>query len=133
MKSIFPTTQKDLEHKIILSFFLFFCVYRLWREDRKHNGSIYTVSFSFAISIFLLFLSPFLHFNHLFVSSYDSAVAVGTEMLEMDVHLTLDGCVVVSHDNNLLRETGYDKTISSLRFEVVILTINFSLFICYHL
>ncbi|XP_067225515.1 lysophospholipase D GDPD1 [Chanodichthys erythropterus] len=51
------------------------------------------------------------------MEAFTHAVSVGTEMLEMDVHLTLDGCVVVSHDNNLLRETGYDKTISSLRFE----------------
>lgn len=39
-------------------------------------------------------------------------------MLEMDCHLTQDGHVVVSHDENLLRQTGHDVNISSLRLEV---------------
>lgn len=98
---------------------------RVWREDRKHNGSIYTVSSSPAMSTFLLFL-PFLHLNHVFVC--DSAVDVCTEMLEMDCHLTLDGCVVVSHDKNLSRQSGCDKTISSLRFQVSHFNITLSLF-----
>lgn len=51
------------------------------------------------------------------MEAFTHAVSVGTEMLEMDCHLTSDGCVVVSHDNNLLRQTGYDKTVSSLRFQ----------------
>ncbi|KAA0725448.1 Lysophospholipase D GDPD3 [Triplophysa tibetana] len=45
------------------------------------------------------------------------AVDVGTEMLEMDCHLTLDGYVVISHDENLLRQSGNDQTISSLKFQ----------------
>ncbi|XP_056102012.1 lysophospholipase D GDPD3 isoform X1 [Rhinichthys klamathensis goyatoka] len=51
------------------------------------------------------------------MEAFTHAVAACTEMLEMDCHLTLDGCVVVSHDKNLLRQTGCDKTISSLRFQ----------------
>lgn len=39
-------------------------------------------------------------------------------MLEMDCHLTKDGHVVVSHDENLERQTGRDVTISSLNLEV---------------
>lgn len=39
-------------------------------------------------------------------------------MLEMDCHLTHDGFVVVSHDENLLRQTGHDVTISSLNLQV---------------
>ncbi len=66
--------------------------------------------------------------HHVLVT-VSSAVSVGTEMLEMDCHLTSDGCVVVSHDNNLLRQTGYDKTVSSLRFQVFILTNKPALFI----
>uniref|UniRef100_A0A673JM86 Glycerophosphodiester phosphodiesterase domain-containing protein 1-like n=1 Tax=Sinocyclocheilus rhinocerous TaxID=307959 RepID=A0A673JM86_9TELE len=46
-----------------------------------------------------------------------SAVEVGTEMLEIDCHLTKDGHVVVSHDENLLRQTGQDVNISSLNLE----------------
>lgn len=47
-----------------------------------------------------------------------SAVGCGSEMLELDCHLTLDGHVVVSHDNNLLRQTGHDINISSLKLQV---------------
>lgn len=39
-------------------------------------------------------------------------------MLEMDCHLTRDGHVVVSHDENLLRQTGHDADISSLNLQV---------------
>ncbi|TRY74192.1 hypothetical protein DNTS_004358 [Danionella cerebrum] len=51
------------------------------------------------------------------MEAFKHAVSTDTEMLEMDCHLTLDGFVVVSHDNNLLRQTGCDQTISSLRFQ----------------
>lgn len=47
-----------------------------------------------------------------------SAVEEGTHMLELDCHLTHDGHVVVSHDENLLRQTGHDVTISSLKLQV---------------
>lgn len=47
-----------------------------------------------------------------------SAVGCGSEMLELDCHLTLDGHVVVSHDENLLRQTGHDINISSLKLQV---------------
>ena len=39
-------------------------------------------------------------------------------MLELDCHLTHDGHVVVSHDENLLRQTGHDVAISSLKLQV---------------
>ncbi|XP_062309187.1 lysophospholipase D GDPD3a isoform X2 [Osmerus eperlanus] len=51
------------------------------------------------------------------MEAFSHAVEQGTEMLEMDCHLTRDGHVVVSHDENLLRQTGQDVTISSLSLE----------------
>lgn len=42
----------------------------------------------------------------------------GTDMLEIDLHMTKDEKVVVSHDNNLLRVTGVDVNISDLNYKV---------------
>uniref|UniRef100_A0A3B3CHP6 Glycerophosphodiester phosphodiesterase domain containing 3a n=1 Tax=Oryzias melastigma TaxID=30732 RepID=A0A3B3CHP6_ORYME len=51
------------------------------------------------------------------IEAFENAVMQGTEMLEMDCHLTRDEYVVVSHDENLLRQTGQDVNISSLDFQ----------------
>ncbi|XP_038138244.1 lysophospholipase D GDPD3a isoform X3 [Cyprinodon tularosa] len=51
------------------------------------------------------------------MEAFTHAVEQGTEMLEMDCHLTQDGYVVVSHDENLKRQTGQDVNISSLNLE----------------
>ncbi|KAM6905349.1 lysophospholipase D GDPD3a [Xenentodon cancila] len=48
------------------------------------------------------------------MGAFEHSVQQGTQMLEMDCHLTHDGHVVVSHDENLLRQTGHDVAISSL-------------------
>lgn len=50
------------------------------------------------------------------IAAFEHAVTTGTDMLELDVHLTKDGEVVVSHDDNLLRSTGVDKNISDLNY-----------------
>ncbi|XP_038553023.1 lysophospholipase D GDPD3a [Micropterus salmoides] len=51
------------------------------------------------------------------MEAFTNAVEQGTQMLELDCHLTQDGHVVVSHDENLLRQTGHDVTISSLKLQ----------------
>ncbi|XP_066522188.1 lysophospholipase D GDPD1 [Hoplias malabaricus] len=51
------------------------------------------------------------------IEAFTHAVETGTEMLEMDCHLSQDGYVVVSHDKNLGRQTGFNIPISSLRFQ----------------
>ncbi|KAA0705814.1 Lysophospholipase D GDPD3 [Triplophysa tibetana] len=51
------------------------------------------------------------------MEAFTHAVDMGTEMLELDCHLTKDGHVVVSHDEELLRQTGHNVSISSLNLE----------------
>ena len=62
--------------------------------------------------IFLFDMVFALFVHHL----YFSAKQVGTEMLEIDCHLTEDGEVVVSHDNDLFRATGNKRLISETKF-----------------
>lgn len=91
-------------------------------EKIENTMEAFTQWVSLLLYLLPLFLPPS---YYLLISSCDSAVSAGTEMLEMDCHLTSDGYVVISHDSNLKRQTGYDQTVSSLRFQVVILTVNF--------
>ncbi|XP_074511297.1 lysophospholipase D GDPD3a [Sebastes fasciatus] len=48
------------------------------------------------------------------MEAFTNAVEQGTQMLEMDCHMTRDGHVVVSHDLNLLRQTGLNVNTSEL-------------------
>ena len=40
------------------------------------------------------------------MTAFKHAISLGTDMLEIDCHITKDGIVVVSHDNVLERTTG---------------------------
>ncbi|XP_059204223.1 lysophospholipase D GDPD3a [Centropristis striata] len=51
------------------------------------------------------------------MEAFTNAVQQGTQMLEMDCRLTRDGHVVVSHDENLERQTGLNDNISSLNLQ----------------
>ncbi|KAI0229234.1 Lysophospholipase D GDPD1 [Lamellibrachia satsuma] len=46
-----------------------------------------------------------------------SAVSENTDMLELDCHITKDGHVVVSHDNDLQRTTGHQLLISETLYK----------------
>ena len=48
------------------------------------------------------------------LEAFRAAVKDGAPYLELDVHMTRDGTVVVSHDPNLKRTTGRDAEISEL-------------------
>jgi len=51
------------------------------------------------------------------MTAFRHAVSQGTEMLEIDVQLTKDGQVVISHDNKLTRVSSNVSLISDLDFE----------------
>jgi glycerophosphoryl diester phosphodiesterase len=50
------------------------------------------------------------------LQAFQNAVDLGTQMLELDVHITKDDVVVVSHDQNLKRTTGRDAMIKQTDF-----------------
>jgi hypothetical protein len=52
---------------------------------------------------------------------YFSAADVGTDMFEIDCHITSDGEVVVSHDNKLHRTTGEEGLITETLYKVCIM------------
>lgn len=51
------------------------------------------------------------------VAAFSRAVAIGCPALEMDVHMTLDGQLVVSHDETVDRTTSSSGRISELTWE----------------
>lgn len=53
------------------------------------------------------------------LASMNQAIVDGADYLELDVRLSGDGQVVVSHDNNLSRLTGVDRNISDMTLEEI--------------
>lgn len=48
--------------------------------------------------------------------AYDRAVAQRANYIEMDIHRTADGVLVVSHDNNLKNNFGANVNITSSKY-----------------
>ena len=53
------------------------------------------------------------------VVAYDLALALGADVLELDVRSTADGELVVVHDETLLRTTGYPHRVDELTRETI--------------
>ncbi|XP_012619773.1 lysophospholipase D GDPD3 [Microcebus murinus] len=51
------------------------------------------------------------------MEAMENSMTQRADLLELDCQLTRDGVVVVSHDENLLRQSGQNKDVSSLDFE----------------
>lgn len=51
------------------------------------------------------------------MEAIENSIAQRANLLELDCQLTRDGVVVVSHDDNLSRQSGVDKDVGSLDFE----------------
>ncbi|XP_013918926.1 PREDICTED: glycerophosphodiester phosphodiesterase domain-containing protein 3-like [Thamnophis sirtalis] len=51
------------------------------------------------------------------LGAFKNAMSQGTNLLELDCHITKDGIVVVSHDENLKRQTGHNIDISHTYYE----------------
>ncbi|XP_011377036.1 lysophospholipase D GDPD3 [Pteropus vampyrus] len=51
------------------------------------------------------------------MEAMENSMAQRADLLELDCQLTRDGVVVVSHDENLLRQSGVNRDVGSLDFE----------------
>ena len=48
------------------------------------------------------------HFPENTMPAFESAIGCGVDMIETDVHMTLDGELIIMHDRDLKRTTGYE-------------------------
>ena len=53
------------------------------------------------------------------MSAFEQAVSDMADYVELDVHLTFDGVVVVMHDSNLKRTTGFNQNIWQTSFDKI--------------
>jgi glycerophosphoryl diester phosphodiesterase len=48
--------------------------------------------------------------------AFRNAVMLGVDVLELDVYATVDGEIIISHDNNLMRTCGKDVNITQIQY-----------------
>lgn len=53
------------------------------------------------------------------IPAFEAAIAAGADCAELDVQMTKDGVVVLTHDTNLQRTTGCDANVYDLTYEEV--------------
>lgn len=51
--------------------------------------------------------------------AFESAINLGVDMIETDVRMTADKELIIMHDHNLLRTTGFDGLTSNLKLEEI--------------
>ena len=51
--------------------------------------------------------------------AFSESINLGVDFIELDIHLSSDNIVVVSHDDNLKRMSGIDRKISSLNYNEI--------------
>lgn len=53
------------------------------------------------------------------MSAFKSALAMGVDMIETDIHMTADGEIIIMHDRTALRTAGVDRFITDMTLEEV--------------
>lgn len=53
------------------------------------------------------------------IPAFESAIKLGLDMIETDIHMTLDGELIIMHDRNTKRTTGYDGNIDEMTYELI--------------
>ena len=65
------------------------------------------------------------------MAAFESAIAMGCSWIELDIQLTTDGQLVVTHDTNAMRVTGVDKVIVNSTYHEL-LSLNFGAYFNAH-
>lgn len=50
------------------------------------------------------------------IPAFQKAIAFGVDMIETDIHMTKDGELIIMHDRNTVRTTGYDGLTDQMTF-----------------
>lgn len=53
------------------------------------------------------------------IRAFELAIALGADGIELDVHLSADGKLVVTHDENVKRLTGVDRLIAAMSYDEI--------------